>query len=159
MVQDLERQVLLVDLDLRRPGQGQIFDVEDSPGMVEFLDDEAPLKLTPGGASRRLWLLTAGSTSRDHVSRMAHLIADTDFLPACRQTFPWTVIDLPPLLEASESSYLAGLTDACVLVGRYRRTSIHALGRALALIPTDRPTGFVMTANASRVPRWVKRLI
>ena len=159
LAQDLERQVLLVDLDLRRPGQGVLFDVNDSPGMVEYLDNDAPLRLTAGGTSRRLWLLTAGETTGDHVARIAHLVAHSEFLTACREQFGWTVVDLPPLLETSEASYLAGLADACVLVGRYRRTSIHALTRALALIPNDRPTGFVLTGNHSRVPAWINRLI
>lgn len=159
LVQDLERQVLLVDLDLRNPEQAELFNVDDSPGMVEFLEGDARLRLTSGGAARRLWVLTAGATSGVQASRMAHLVADSGFLAACRDFFPWTVVDLPPLLETSEASYLAGLADACMLVGRYRRTSIHALSRALAMIPSDRPTGFVMTANTSRVPGWIKRLI
>ncbi len=159
LAQDLERQVLLVDLDLRRPGQGALFDVTDSPGMVEYLERDAPLRLTAGGASRRLWLLTSGTTTDDQVARMAHLVANSEFFAACRQHFAWTVVDLPPLMETSEGSYLAGLADACVLVGRYRRSSIHALSRALALIPSDRPTGFVLTGNHSRVPAWINRLI
>jgi receptor protein-tyrosine kinase len=159
LAQDLDRQVLLVDLDLRQPGQGVLFDVNDSPGMVEYLENDAPLRLTAGGMSRRLWLLTAGATTGDRVARMAHLVAHSEFFVACRQYFGWTVVDLPPLLETSEASYLAGLADACVLVGRYRRSSIHALTRALALIPNDRPTGFVLTGNQSRVPAWINRLI
>ena len=159
LVQDLERQVLLVDLDLRRPQQADLFNIDDSPGLVEFLEGDARLRLTAGGASRRLWVLTAGTTDGVQVSRMAHLVADSGFLDGCRRFFPWTVVDLPPLLETSEASYLAGLADACVLVGRYRRTSIYALSRALAMIPSDRPTGFMMTASTSRVPGWIKRLI
>jgi len=159
LVQDLERQVLLVDLDLRRPGQGVLFDVNDSPGIVEYLANDAPLRLTAGGVARRLWLLTAGATTGDHIARVAHLVADSGFFAACRENFAWTVVDLPPLLETSEASYLAGFADACVLVGRYRRTSIHTLSRALALIPSDRPTGFVLTGNHSRVPAWINRLI
>lgn len=159
MVHDLEQSVLLVDLDLRNPGQGILFDVPDSPGVAEYMEKDAPFRLIGGGTARRLWLLTAGATSPDHVTRLAHQLADSEFFSGCRQSFAWTVVDLPPLLETPEAAYLAGLADACVLVGRYRRTSIHALSRASAMIPAERPTGFVLTANTSRVPRWIDRLI
>lgn len=159
LVNDLERQVLLVDLDLRRPGQGELFNVVDSPGIVEYIDEDVPLRLVGGGTGRRLWLLNAGAGSADHESRIAHHLADSEFFWGCRQAFAWTVVDLPPLLETPEAAYLAGLADACLLVGRYRSTSIHALARALAMIPAERPTGFLMTANSSRVPGWINRLI
>jgi len=159
LAHDTERQVLLADLDLRHPGQGSLFDVPDGPGLSDYIEQDAVLRLVGGGPGRRLWLLTAGTTEPAQVVRLVHQLADGEFFTGCRQAFPWTVLDLPPLLETPEAAYLAGLADACLLVGRYRRTSIHALSRASALIPAERPTGFLMTANSSRVPSWINRLL
>jgi Mrp family chromosome partitioning ATPase len=158
LAQDMERQVLLVDLDLRQPGQGLLFDVPDHPGLSEYMSD-APLRLVGGGPGRRLWLLAAGATEPTEVARLTHQLARGEFFAACRQAFSWTVVDVPPLLETPEGAYLAGLADACLLVGRYRRTSIHALSRASALIPAERPTAFLMSGNSSRVPTWINRLL
>lgn len=159
LAHDMERQVLLVDLDIRQPGQGLLFQVPDRPGLSDYVEEGVPLRLVGGGPGRRLWLLPAGATAADQVVRLAHTLADGEFFSGCRQAFPWTVVDLPPLLETPEAAYLAGLADACLLVGRYRRTSIHALSRASALIPAQRPTGFLLAANSSRVPGWINRLL
>jgi Mrp family chromosome partitioning ATPase len=148
-----------VDLDLRKPGQGVLFEVPDAPGLTDHLEDDVPLRLIGGATERRLWLLTAGNPASEHATRLAHLLAQGAFFAGCRETFAWTIVDLPPLLDCTEAAYLCGLADVCVLVGRHRHTSIYALTRASALIPAQRPTGFLMAANSSRVPGWINRLL
>lgn len=159
LAHDLESRALLVDLDLQEPGQGLLFEVPDAPGLTDHLEGDASLRLIGGATERRLWLLTAGSASNERATRLAHLLAEGAFFAGCRETFTWTILDLPPLLESTEAAYLCGQADVCLLVGRYRHTSVHALSRAVALIPSQRPTGFLMTANASRVPGWISRML
>jgi Mrp family chromosome partitioning ATPase len=159
LAHDLESRVLLVDLNLRAPGQGVLFGVQDAPGLSDHLAQGVPLRLIGGSADRRLWLLTAGSAVTEDGPRMAHLLAKGTFFAGCRETFAWTILDLPPLLEATEAALLGGLADVCLLVGRYRHTSINALIRASALIPAERPIGFLLAASSSRVPAWIGRLL
>jgi Mrp family chromosome partitioning ATPase len=156
---DLESRVLLVDLELREPGQGALFGVPDAPGLSDHLADGVPLRLIGGATDRRLWLLTAGSAVTENATRIAHLLARGSFFAGCRETFAWTILDLPPLLESTDAALLCGLADVCLLVGRYRHTSINALSRAAAFIPPQRPIGFLLAANASRVPGWIDRML
>jgi Mrp family chromosome partitioning ATPase len=159
LAHDLESLSLIVDLDISQPGQGVLFDVPDTPGLTDYLEGDSPLRLVGGGTNRRLWLLTAGTAVADHAARLAHVLGGGAFFSGCRETFAWTIVDLPPLLDSTEAAYLCGLADVCLLVGRYRHTSIYALTRASALIPAQRPTGFLMSANSSRVPGWINRLL
>jgi Mrp family chromosome partitioning ATPase len=159
LAHDLESRVLIVDLDISEPGQGALFEVPDSPGLTDYLEGDSSLRLVGGGTDRRLWLLPSGTASRDHSARLAHILAGGAFFSGCRETFAWTVVDLPPLLESPEAAHLCGMADVCLLVGRYHHTSINALSRAAALIPRQRPTGFLLAANASRVPRWIDRML
>ena len=82
------------------------------------------------------------------VGRMLHVF---------REHFQWVVLDLPPLLGSPEVAAVAGRADWHIMVGRHRKTTVAELRKARDLIGAEQKTGFVMTADASRVPTWIKR--
>jgi Mrp family chromosome partitioning ATPase len=151
-------RVLLLDLDAERPAQAAAFGVEapagtgDRPGEAAW-PAAAAVPVRPG-----LWVLPVAATSPAGAQRLLREVATGGLLDGCRAGFAWTVADLPPLLGAPGAAAVAGLLDGCVLVGRHRSTATGALARAAALLPRA-SAGFVMTAHASPVPAWIRRIL
>jgi len=157
IVRDTDVSVLLLDLDFERPRQTDLFRVASSPGLGEFLEGASKLRLVAGSAARRLWLGAAGSSSREP-SRLSHDLLGSGLLAALQERFAWIVADLPPISEPAAQT-IARVADYQLFVGRHRQTTLAGLERSLELAGGDRPAGFLLTGDQSRIPAWIKRLL
>jgi Mrp family chromosome partitioning ATPase len=159
LARETEGPVLLVDLDVERPAQATRFGAAPEPGLRDCVD--APRRLRPVAVQvgRGLWLVPAGRGTPMESLRALEGVAGSGLLDECRASFTWTVLDLPPVLDAPSAvaPVVAG-SDCCVLVGRHRGTRVDALTRTAALL--GRPVvGFALTADRSRVPAWISRCL
>lgn len=152
---DTGSQVLLVDLDFERPRLARFFGVSPQPGLADYLEGRAALRVV-AGADQALQLITAGGREGS-VASLLHKAATLGIQGAANED-RWVVLDVPPLLDQPEAGILLSIADAFLLVGRYRRTLASSLHRTAKLLP-ERPAGFFMSANSSRVPAWLRRLL
>ncbi len=152
---DTGSQVLLVELDFEQPSLARLFRVSPLPGLADHLEGRGPLRVL-GGAGQAIQLITAGGREGS-VAALLHRAASLGIEQAVSAN-RWVVLDLPPLLDRPEAGILLSMADAFVLVGRYRQTLVSSLHRAARLLP-ERPAGFFMAANSSRVPVWLSRLL
>jgi non-specific protein-tyrosine kinase len=148
------RKTLLVDCDLRRPRQHEIFGVPDQPGLTTMIldpvgSDDPPLAAT---GVEDLWLLPAGPlppvpadllSSRRMESLIANLKSRADIV----------LFDAPPILAVTDAALLASKLDGVLLVvsaGQTRREHaqrakellekihVHILGTVLTNARVDR---------------------
>jgi Mrp family chromosome partitioning ATPase len=157
IARDTDRDTLLLDLDFERPQQADLFRVAASPGLADFVEGKAKLRLIAGSSGRRLWLGPAGR-SNSEPTRLCHDLIETGLMAQLRDRFGWIVLDLPPLPEPA-AQVSAGLADFYLFLGRHRSTTHSALKRMLSLAGGDRPAGFLLTGDQSRIPSWIKRLL
>ena len=159
------RHVVLVDLDLRQPKLGTIFDAA-GPGVTDVAVgnvslDEALTKVLIAGSTAlpsangsssstgrkgTLEILPAGSIV-GYPGEFVGSDALTDILNFLRARSGTILIDAPPLLGVGDSMALAAQVDALLIVTRLRgiaRKSLHELARVLERIP-GRKIGFVIT--------------
>jgi non-specific protein-tyrosine kinase len=115
------QQVILVDADLRRPRQKEIFDLEGREGLVgALLQDSADGQLQTTGLDN-MRVLTSG----DSPPNPAELLASPrlrQLLEEQARLVDLVVIDSPPLLAVADASILASLVDGVLLVVRAGRT-------------------------------------
>lgn len=149
-------RVLLLDLDFERGSQADLFSIAPSPGLADYLEGRERLRAVAGGPDRQLWVIPAGSHLGDPL-RLLHMLVVDRMLHVFREHFHWVVLDLPPLLGSPEVAAVAGRADWHIMVGRHRKTPVAELRKARDLIGAEQTTGFVMTADASRIPTWIKR--
>jgi Mrp family chromosome partitioning ATPase len=150
-------RVLLLDLDFRWSKQAELFSTAPSPGLADYLEGRDRLRAVAGGPEGQLWLLPAGEHLGDP-ARLIHEIGNEDLLSVFREFFDWVVIDAPPLLSNPEVSALVPLANWHLVVGRHRKTLLAELSKVQALLG-DGSAGFLLTADSSRVPRWIRRLL
>ena len=137
--------VVLVDLDLRRPSLGSRFGLRAGPGVVECLLGEAAwrdcLQATP---YPRLKILSAGGHSHASPELLAsealrRMLAD---MRAFAETH-FVLFDTPPVLLTADARTLVGEMDHVVLVVRAASTPKSAVQKAVQALGTEKMLGVV----------------
>lgn len=146
VMSQLDRRVLLIDGDLRKPRLHEIFKVSNRVGLVNILTGsgktEEVFVKTP---LPNLWLIPSGPTPPNP----AELLASDrmrEFIKYLREHFDFVVIDSPPTLPVTDGSLIGALADGVVLClsagkvtredaracrDRLLRTDVHLLGMVL----------------------------
>ena len=124
---EMGRQVLLVDGDLRKPRQHVIFDLENTWGLADLLEDETAVSAYPREAFyrqtgvRNLHVLPSGPPLKN-VGAMVHSARLAALLERFRQEFDYVFIDTPPVLVVSDARVIGQRSDGVILVLRAGET-------------------------------------
>ena len=126
----LERKVLLVDADLRKPRLHEIFRVSNRLGLVSYLTGLAPLEdVIVTTKAPNLHLIPSGP----HSPNPAELLSSgrmSGLLAQLRDSeFDIAMFDTPPILPVADAIVLAAMSDGvilCLRAGIVERA--HALG-------------------------------
>jgi protein-tyrosine kinase len=143
-----ESSVLLGDFDLRRPIMHNLFQVNRSPGLSDFLTGQCTfpqaLRKIEG---MNLYLLPAGSPVKNPLELLNTRQAKALFeeLPRC---FHWAIFDTPPLLFSADANLLATLADGTILVVKIGSTTFDNVTRAIQSLCENNVLGIV--ANGAR---------
>jgi non-specific protein-tyrosine kinase len=153
-------RTIVVDLDLRHPDIHRWLGAHNEFGVAEVLLKDRTLERSlqlievgrgPGGASRSLYLLAAGS----RVSNPTELLAAKRVAPlveALSRQADIVLIDSPPVLPVADTLVIARVVGGAVLVVETRRTPVPSIQRAKdALIRNQtRLLGVVLNKIAAR---------
>jgi succinoglycan biosynthesis transport protein ExoP len=132
---NMNRKVLLIDGDIRRPRLHNTFELDNSIGLTNVLQEIA-IKGAPaidgiirGTAIPNLDVLTSGPA----VQAGADLLFSAS-MPAliaqCREKYSMVIIDTPPMLLMPDARALARAADGVVLIARAGRTGRDAIQAA-----------------------------
>lgn len=138
-----KRRVLLIDADLRRPSLHEIAQVPNISGLGETLRSVQEQKVTAVQLSDHLMLVPAGRPDKNPMSaltspRMKMILEDA------ASRYDWVLIDAPPIGAVADSSLLAPMADAVLLVVRAGRTAYQGVLRAVDAIGRERILGVVL---------------
>jgi succinoglycan biosynthesis transport protein ExoP len=128
------RRVLLVDADLRRPGQHTIYGLHRERGLVHVLRDLMPIaRVVQTTAIKHLDVITSGP----EVTNPAELLSSPslhDFLEGVRHDYDTVIIDSPSLLEVADPSILGAVADGILVVVRASETKRDEAARAMEIL-------------------------
>ncbi len=122
------RRVLVIDGDIRKPRLHTIFNVSNSWGLGNLLEDDCPVEdylfedIVMSASVPGLYVLPAGS-GEVNVSSLRYHERLTDLLQRFRLEFHAVLLDTPPMLEFSDARILGRLSDGVILVVRASETS------------------------------------
>jgi capsular exopolysaccharide synthesis family protein len=144
MAQELQRNVILVDADLRSPSVHSLFGIAPGPGLSEVLTGDASLEealvYLP---DFRLTLLTAGQAPQFPTellgSTLMRRVMDT-----LRAQFDRILLDLPAVAPLADVGTVAPLVDGAVMVVRAGVTQRPALDHAIAAFEENKIIGLVL---------------
>lgn len=139
-----ENPTLLVDCDFRRPVVHNLFQVDRSPGMTDFLTGKAQLQdCIKRVGSTNLYILPAGEAVINPLE-LLNLREMKSLLDKLPSIFNWVILDSPPLLFAADANLLSTLSSGTVLVVRIGTTTIDSVTRAMQSLCENNVLGIVV---------------
>ncbi len=137
LAQEVDKTVLLVDADLRRPTVNEYFGLPREFGLVDYLTGGKTipeLLVNPEGFSKFV-ILPGGRP----ITEAAELIGSpmmVDLVDELKHFYPdrYVLFDLPPLLSFADALAFAPLVDGIILVVEMGRTRREDIQRCLELL-------------------------
>lgn len=114
-------KVLIIDADLRRPRQHQIFDIPNKAGLTDYLSEQVPLnELIVHTDNPRLDVLPSGKLSSGSKA-LLNSRRLTNLIEEAKSRYDMVLIDSPPILGVSDSSVIVRAVDITAIVIQHRR--------------------------------------
>ena len=138
-----QKQVLLIDADLRRPSIEAVFGLKPLAGLGDRLTASEDRPVPVQQVFPRLCILPAGRPTSDPIAtltsdRMRRLIGEA------REMFDWVILDTPPVALLTDANLLSSMTDGAVIVVKAGETRWDLVDRAVQAIGRDRTLGIVL---------------
>ncbi len=129
------KKVILVDCDLRRPSQHQIFNARSSPGLTDLVRDESllanpPLQETPVA---NLKLLTTGQLPPNPSELLGSRRMD-EIIAALLTRADVALFDAPPIIAVTDAALLSAKVDGVLLIISAGKTRREQARKAQALL-------------------------
>ncbi|MDB4906951.1 MAG: hypothetical protein JWO05_1735 [Gemmatimonadetes bacterium] len=150
------RRVILIDGDLRRARQHEVFGMPLEPGLTDFLIGNVPIERAIRATdSAGLSLIPAGKLPPNPLEFLA---GDRmrELLVLLRERFDVVIIDTPPILATADASVLATFADGVVLVthaGKTQRQTARLAAEQLRTVGA-RFLGAVLNDPDARTPKY-----
>lgn len=132
----MNRTVLLVDSDIRKPSIHHVLGLGEHPGLSDYLSGNAGLSdlfVNPG--MDRLVILPGGKPMRNSAEllaspRMAQLFEDI------KQRYPerFIIFDGAPVLKSADPLVFSNFIESIMIVVEAEKTSRHDLGRVFEML-------------------------
>jgi capsular exopolysaccharide synthesis family protein len=128
------RRVLLVDADMRRPGQHKLYSLQRERGLVHVLRDLMPLsRVVQSTAIKNLEVIASGPDATNPAELLSSPYLH-DFLAKVRESYDTVILDSPSLLEVADPSILGAVADGIVLVVRTSTTKRDEAAQAMEIL-------------------------
>ena len=131
-------RVILVDADLRKPSQKEIFGIhEPSEGLAELVASSAE-KISPIAVPGTSLLLLSGEKTADQPQRFLASHRMRKILASLKEQMDYIILDTPPCGFLSDAATLAPYVDGVIYVVRQDYVSCAAIADSMqALSATD----------------------
>jgi capsular exopolysaccharide synthesis family protein len=147
MAQELQRRVIIVEADLRKPSLQHLFGLPPGPGLAEYLAGAAELKdVMRFLPDHNLTVIHAGAAP----TNPAELLGSTAMrrlLDQLRTRYDRVLLDTPPVLPLADVAILAPLVDGTLMVVRAGVTPKPAIENALRAFDSSRLLGVVLNES------------
>ncbi|AFZ22776.1 capsular exopolysaccharide biosynthesis protein [Cylindrospermum stagnale PCC 7417] len=134
----LSRRTLIVDADLYRPMQHNLFNSAPYPGITDVLNgDLSLLDAVQTRGMENLSVLTCGKT-HSRPSQLLESTAMKSLLADAIAHYDFVIIDTPPLGISSDAATLSQYSDGIILITRPHFTLKEILRKAVAELSRNR---------------------
>ena len=154
----IDKKVLLIDCDLRKPMVAKMLDIPGEPGLSDMVSgqgrardgmrhlDAYGIDVIPAGT------LTPDPTLLLQSSRMKMILQEM------KKVYEYIVVDLPPATVVTDSSILAELMDGFLLVVRHDTTDYRSVSDMMEQLKMANAQiiGFVYNGIGSGEDRYYK---
>jgi capsular exopolysaccharide synthesis family protein len=125
---EINRSVLLIDADMRKPRLHDIFGLPNTWGLTDLLQSKDPIeKSLPEVVAQEteipnLHVLPSGPSTQG-ISTLLHSVRTVELIQRVREEFDTVVIDTPPMTHLADARVLGQLVGDIVMVLRAGHTT------------------------------------
>ena len=155
----LDKKVVLVGLDIRRPRLAQLFELSKSgKGVSTLLTKENPTEsdikeaIVPSEVNKNLDLLLAGPVPPNPAELIARPSLDKVF-EILRKTYDYVIVDTAPIGLVSDTLQAGRITDVTVIVCRADYTEKSAFGMINELVYSEKLPNVCVVINGIDMSR------
>ena len=133
----LSRRTLIIDADLRRPVQHELFGVRARPGLSHVIEGLPLIRAVQPTAIPNLSILTFGEIYK----RPSQLIESTqmrELLEQAAEQYDLVIIDTPPVTSCADAALLSRNSDGMLFVTRPNMTAREVAQRAISELNKNR---------------------
>ncbi len=154
------KRVALIDMNLRNSDLSKAFNVENIPGVTDFLSGDATLEsIVKQTEYKNLWLVPVGEANSNPTGLLLNGQLEK-LLEALEQQFDFVIMDSAPTHPASDPYILSQVSDLTLYIVRHRWTPaeyIKKLDENIELKPLKnlaivfngvKPRGFVVKSKS-----------
>jgi receptor protein-tyrosine kinase len=135
---------VLCDFDFRRPIIHNMFQVDRSPGITDYLQGKAELhEVMKKVEGTNLYIMPAGEAVINPLE-LLNLPNVKTMLSRLEKHFNWVILDTPPLLFAADANLLSTLCDGTIIVVRLGVTTVDSITRAMQSLCENNVLGLVV---------------
>lgn len=139
----MEKKVLLLDCDLRKPRVHNVFEIDRFPGLSDYLFSNATLdEITRHTKLDNLDVITSG-TIPPNPSELLASKQMKDFLEKMKLKYDFIVIDSPPYISVTDAEILFRIADGTILVLKAGSTPSDAFYRTSEKLTSLDPHNFL----------------
>ena len=128
----MEKKVLLIDMDLRKPKIHRAFDISNSGGVSGYIMDKN-LKNNVQEINLFLHIMVAGEKVPFPSEALGSQIVK-DMMDEIRKEYDIVVIDCPPMTAVTDASIISNFSDGTVFVLASRSTNRDMARKSLKLL-------------------------
>lgn len=144
MAQEIQRNVLLIDANLRSPSVHALFGISRTPGLAELLSGTASVdEVLVSVPELHLTILPAGGTT-PFPTELLGSTAMRRVIDTLRSRFDRLVLDVPAVAPLADAGTVAALADGVLMVVRAGATQRPALDRAVSAFEPNQVVGMVL---------------
>lgn len=152
----LNKRVLLIDADLRRPSLHKQLSLPNEQGLSTLLTGElhdtrqSAIQLSHQYSDISIAVMTSGPAPADPVKllssgRMQRLIAELE------RSYDLVILDAPPILGIVDAVLTASFSDGVLLVGRIGQVTRAELAQALTALDRVNVVGVIANGSHDRI--------
>ncbi|MBQ9967407.1 MAG: polysaccharide biosynthesis tyrosine autokinase [Oscillospiraceae bacterium] len=131
----LDKKVILIDCDMRRPSLNEKLPIEKMPGLSNCLSGQSNVAelIQPCGipGSEHAFSVIAAGRNPPNPIELLSSARMSKMLAALRKAYDYIILDLPPVAEVSDAMVVAQETDGMLLVVRQNYGNRVALSAAV----------------------------
>jgi capsular exopolysaccharide synthesis family protein len=113
---DIEKKVILIDADMRRPAVHKMLGCDRRPGFSDVLGDRVAIEhFLAKPAFGNLYVLPTG-TIVDNPSELLGSAKIRDLIDMLKTRFDYIIFDTPPVINVTDTGILGSICDAVLLI-------------------------------------------
>ena len=128
----VDKKVILVDLDFRRPRAHRLFELSKEKGIAEYLTGELTLKeIIKPTNYKNVEVMTRGV----EIHNPSLVLVSEKFkamINELRKTYDYIILDCPPVLQASDYIHISKVADGTLFLVAYATTTRTQVREAIS---------------------------